>query len=86
MKTNPSGAPASNPPSAGTTARLPFQRVNYLLLIAGMLLLALGYGLMSTEKFIDSKQFSLALHVSPILILGGYAGIIFAILYRPKAK
>lgn len=65
-------------------ARLPLTRRHYLTIGIGMALVALGFILMSTEPFIDATQFSLALYVSPVLILGGYAVIGYGILAKWK--
>lgn len=60
--------------------QLPFKPKNYKLMAIGVVLILLGFILMSTEGFIDSKQFSLSLYVCPFLIIGGFAEIIYAIL------
>ncbi len=59
---------------------MPFKAKNYKLMALGAALIVLGFLLMSTEGFIDSKQFSLSLYVCPFLIIGGFAEIIYAIL------
>ncbi len=59
---------------------MPFKPKNYKLMALGAALIALGFLLMSTEGFIDSKQFSLSLYVCPFLIIGGFAEVIYAIL------
>jgi hypothetical protein len=41
---------------------------------------------MSTEGFIDATQFSLSLYVSPVLIIGGFVWIIYAILAKDKKE
>lgn len=65
--------------------QLPFQRMNYILLGVGAAILFLGFFLLSLDKeFIDATQFSIALHVAPIVIMLGFAEIVFAIMYRPK--
>lgn len=60
----------------------PLTRKNYLLLGVGALLILVGFVLMSTEGFIDATQFSLSLYVSPVLIVGGFIWIIYAILAK----
>lgn len=45
----------------------------------------LGYILMATENFIDATEFSLSLHVSPVLIILGHVVVVAGILYRPKS-
>ena len=58
-----------------------FTRRNYVLLIAGVLAVVLGYALMRVENEVDGF---ISLYVAPLLILGGYLEVIFAILWRPK--
>ncbi|MDP5172104.1 MAG: DUF3098 domain-containing protein [Bacteroidia bacterium] len=63
---------------------LPFTRTNYLLLLAGIGVIVLGFILMVTDSFVDATQFSVPLHIAPWLVIGGFVEIIFAIMYRPK--
>ncbi|MFT5142095.1 MAG: hypothetical protein ACI80V_001380 [Rhodothermales bacterium] len=58
-----------------------FQRHNYILLLAGLGVVVLGYVMMRVENEVDGF---ISLYVAPILILGGYLEIIYAILWRPK--
>lgn len=67
-------------PNTEKNNEMPFKPKNYKLMALGVALIALGFILMSTEGFIDSKQFSLSLYVCPFLIVGGFAEIIYAIL------
>ena len=66
---------------AARTARLVFARTNYLILVASVALVVVGYVLMRVENAVDGF---LSLYVAPLLILGGYLGVIAAILWRPK--
>jgi len=66
------------------TYDFPLKRKNYILLSIGIFLIFLGFVLMATEDFIDATEFSLSLYVSPILIIGGFAEIIYAILAKDK--
>jgi hypothetical protein len=63
---------------------LPFTRKNYLLLILGVGIIALGFFLMTLEPFIDATKFSIALYIAPIIVVGGFVEIIFAIMYQEK--
>ena len=56
-----------------------FTRTNYLLLLAGLAIIIVGYVIMRLENAVDGF---LSLYVAPILILGGYLGIIYAILHQ----
>ena len=64
-----------------------FARKNYALLGAALLLVVLGYGLMAFENATaaDPVDGVLSLYVAPLLLLGGYLGIVYAILWRPRA-
>ncbi|MDW8332711.1 MAG: DUF3098 domain-containing protein [Bacteroidia bacterium] len=63
---------------------LPFGPKNYKLLVLGIIVVIAGYLLLSVEKFKDASEgFSVALHVAPVVILAGYAEIIYAIM-APK--
>lgn len=60
-----------------------FSRRNYLLIGAGVLAIALGYAMMRIENEVDGF---ISLYVAPLIILGGYLEIIYAILWRPKDR
>ena len=60
---------------------LPLEKVNYIILLAGIACIAAGYVALSSGPW-DGP---LALTVAPILLVAGYCAIIpFGILYRPK--
>lgn len=67
-----------------------FGKRNYQLLITGVMLIAIGFILMSGGGSDDPNVFSDAifntqrLTVAPILILAGLVVEIFAILHKPK--
>jgi hypothetical protein len=69
-----------------------FSRQNYVLLIAGLVFLGIGFLLMIGGGSDDPNVFSESLFdfqrltLAPILLLIGYILEIFAIMYRPKAK
>lgn len=79
------GNMASTPKSRKNTDTLPFTRKNYLLLLLGIGIIALGFFLMSLEPFIDATKFSIALYIAPIVVVGGFVEIIFAIMYKEKS-
>jgi hypothetical protein len=56
---------------------------NYLLLIIGVVAVVIGYTTMRIENEVDGF---ISLYVAPLLILGGYLEIIYAILWRPKQE
>ncbi len=77
-------AKASRPsrrPAARKTARLVFDRTNYVILGACLALIVVGYTLMRVENEVDGF---LSLYLAPLMILGGYLGVIVAILRRPR--
>lgn len=56
-----------------------FERRNYVMLLLSVLLIVVGFVAMYLEgEFLGF----ISLNVSPILIVGGYAGVIYAILWR----
>ena len=58
-----------------------FTRRNYILLLLGVLAIVVGYIMMRLENEVDGF---ISLYVAPLVILGGYLEIIYAILWRPK--
>lgn len=58
-----------------------FTRKNYLLLCLGVALVVVGYTAMRLENEVDGF---ISLYVAPLLILGGYLEVIWAILWRPR--
>ena len=63
--------------SSGT---LVFTRRNYVLLAIGVALIAAGFALMRIDNQFEGF---LSLTVAPLIILGGYLEIIYAIMWRP---
>jgi hypothetical protein len=57
-----------------------FEKQNYLMLLASVLLIVVGFVAMWMEgEFLGF----ISLNVSPVVIVAGYAGVIYAILWRP---
>lgn len=81
----------SGPARAGRV-HLVFGRRNYVILLASVGLIVLGYVLMAVDnaRGLDARgvrlslESALSLTVAPILLLAGYLGIVGAILWRPK--
>ena len=69
-----------------------FGRINYYIMIAGLLVLVLGYVLMSGgkqsgETFNADELYSVTrVTIAPILVAIGFILEIVAIFYRPKHK
>ena len=58
-----------------------FSRKNYVLLVAGITVIVAGYVVMRMENEVDGF---LSLYVAPLLILGGYIELMYAIFYQEK--
>jgi len=67
--------------AARRTGQMVFTRKNYVLMLAGVAAIVAGYVMMRLENEVDGL---LSLYVAPIIILGGYLEVIYAILWRPK--
>ncbi|MBK7652836.1 MAG: DUF3098 domain-containing protein [Flammeovirgaceae bacterium] len=66
-------------------SKLPFRKRNYQLMVIGVLLLILGFTIMSLDK--DPYGFGfMGITLSPIIVLVGFVVEIFAILHTPKEK
>ena len=72
-------------PKKTSTDVLPFSKKNYQLLILGVAIIAIGFFLLSLDGFVDASEFSISLYIAPIIIVGGFVEIIFAIMYKEKA-
>lgn len=84
MATRPARRPKRSEPRAtrGVTT-MPFDRMNYVLLLAAVGLVVLGYTVMlvdnaTSDNPVDS---TLSLVVAPLLLLGGYLGVAAAVLW-----
>lgn len=91
VKTNTSAARAEKKRPVPTAIdvrqeALPFTKTNYILLIIGIVVILAGFVLMSTGEFVDATEFSVALYIAPILVVGGFVEIIYAIMYRSDAQ
>lgn len=76
--------------SEETPLTFAFERKNYILLITGLIILVMGFILMSGGGSDDPEVFSDAmfdfrrLTLAPILIIAGYVIELYAIMYRKK--
>lgn len=66
-----------------------FDKVNFILLAAGMLIVVLGFILMSgsesTESAFDPNIFSsMRIKVAPTICFVGFVSIIYAVIRKPK--
>ncbi|MFN0032812.1 MAG: DUF3098 domain-containing protein [Flavobacteriales bacterium] len=87
-------APRQTPkpaPAKPSTLKFAFGKRNYIILAAGILVVMLGFILMSGGGSADPTQFNAdelfstrRITVAPILVLIGYIIIGYAIMYKPK--
>lgn len=68
-----------------------FDRINYILLAIGMVVVVIGFILMSgsgsSENEFNPEIFSaLRIRVAPLVCFAGFAFIMYGIMHRPKDK
>lgn len=71
--------------------KLAFDRVNFILLLVGALVVVAGFVLMSgsgsDETHFDPSIFSTRrIKVAPVVCLAGYLSMIYAVVRRPRDK
>lgn len=67
----------------GRPQGLIFEARNYVLFFVGVLLIVVGFTAMYLENAFEGF---ISLYVSPILIVGGYAEIVYALLWWPDEE
>lgn len=70
---------------------LAFDRINYILLVVGMVIVVIGFVLMSgagsTESAYNPDIFSARrIKVAPLVCLFGFVSMIYAVMRKPKDK
>ena len=70
---------------------LAFDRINYILLVVGMVIVVIGFILMSgagsTESAYNPDIFSARrIKVAPVVCLIGFVSMIYAVMRKPKDK
>lgn len=83
MKTD-SKATVKTPPATRSGA-MPFDRTNYLIMIAGVVTIFLGFFIMSLDKEEFGFGF-LGLTLGPIVVMAGFLVQFWAILRKPVAS
>jgi len=84
-------AEKQNPKETKQAAEFAFRKENYLLLLTGLVVMAVGFLLMIGGKSENPQVFNESifnfqrLTLAPILILAGYIIEIFAIMKKPKS-
>ena len=73
--------------------KAPLGKLNYLFMVAGVLIIVVGFILMSGGGSADPAEFNeeelfhpTRITVAPITVIIGYIVVIFAIMKRPKSK
>lgn len=65
--------------------RLPFTRTNYIIMLAGIFLLFLGFTIMTFDKEPYGLGF-LGLTLGPVIVMAGFITEFFAIMYKAKKQ
>lgn len=64
-------------------SNLPFGKKNYQLMIAGLLIIMIGFIIMMLDR--EPHGFGLlGITISPVVVLAGFVVEVFAILHTPK--
>lgn len=64
-------------------SNLPFGKKNYQMMVAGLLIIMIGFIIMMLDKQPHGFGF-LGITLSPVVVLTGFVVEVFAILYTPK--
>ena len=86
---NPAAAEEKRPEE---TPIIPLGRMNYLLILLGVVVIVIGFLLMSGGKYTDPEVFNEEIYsprritLAPIVVLLGFAIEIFAIFYRSRSN
>jgi hypothetical protein len=62
---------------------MPLRKENYLYIAIGVAVIIASYVLMAIDNNVDGF---ISLTLCPILLIGAYAWIVYAILYHPKSE
>lgn len=66
-------------------SKLPFVKKNYQLMIIGVIVIAVGYVIMTLDTEPHGFGF-LGITLGPVVVLTGFVIEVFAIVYTPKEK
>ena len=80
---HPVTRPAAGRPALRAAATMPFDRLNYRLLLVACGVVVLGYALMAIDNATSDNPVDsvLSLTIAPLLLLAGYLGIAGAVLW-----
>lgn len=76
-------ASRSSGKKATLSLAMPLRKENYLLIAIGVAVIIFSYVLMAIDNSVDGF---ISLTLCPILLVAGYAWIVFAILYQQKSE
>ncbi|MES2848812.1 MAG: DUF3098 domain-containing protein [Bacteroidota bacterium] len=86
-------ATAKKQPAASVPAKPLFTKDNYVLMLAGIVVMAIGFFLMAGGKSANPNDFKDAeiyshtrITIAPLLIVTGFVIEIFAIMRKPKGE
>jgi hypothetical protein len=65
--------------------KLPFTKRNYQIMVLGLIILVVGFTVMSLDKEDYGFGF-LGLTLGPVIVLAGFVIEVVAVLYRPDQK
>ena len=68
-----------------SASKLPFTKLNYTIMLAGVALIILGFIIMG----LDSEPYGfgfLGITLGPIIVVSGFVVEFVAIIYKPKSK
>ncbi len=77
------------PRSTRGAATMPFDRINYIMLLGAVGLIVLGYTVMLVDNAVSDNPVdsALSLYLAPLLLLCGYLGVAVAVLWGvPREK
>jgi hypothetical protein len=66
-------------------SKLPFGKKNYQLMVAGIVVLVIGFTIMTLDSQPHGFGF-LGLTLGPVIAVAGFVVEVFAILYRPSDR
>ena len=62
--------------------RFPLSKKNFIVIIVGVVMIISGLLVMTGEEFIDAREFSRALYISPVLMVLGFAVVAVGIVLK----
>jgi ABC-type transport system involved in cytochrome c biogenesis permease subunit len=66
-------------------SQLPFEKINYMIMLAGVALIIIGFVIMGLDQEPYGFGF-MGLTLGPVIVVTGFAVEFVAIIYKPKSK